>query len=126
MRLRYLTVNAAFVFTDDEGGDIIPMGDVRFFQTRADAVNAAAERGLRVTSSGAVEVIPRRRCAVGSGAPDLKARGSATCATVGCKAIATGVVTYGPDRDPMTDRVCTECGEGYARRPALAATFTED
>jgi hypothetical protein len=28
--------------------------------------------------------------------------------------------------ETITDRVCTECGDGYARRPALKATWTRD
>lgn len=49
------------------------------------------------------------------------------CQTIGCTRYATGQVTYpGVTVEVITDRVCTECGQGYARRPALKATWTPD
>jgi hypothetical protein len=52
MRLVYLTANAAHVFTF--GDQIIDLDGQRFFTTRANAVDAAAVRGLTVFSSGEV------------------------------------------------------------------------
>ena len=48
-----------------------------------------------------------------------------TCQTVGCGMDATHALTWpGWDGQPVTERVCEECGEEYARRPSLKATLT--
>lgn len=48
------------------------------------------------------------------------------CATVGCSVLAAGTLSYPGGDGTVHERVCGECGEEYARRPALGARFTPD
>jgi hypothetical protein len=54
MRLIYLVANAAYVFV--YGDSLVPMLDVRFFDSREAAVAKAAEAGLTVARNGKVSV----------------------------------------------------------------------
>jgi hypothetical protein len=49
-----------------------------------------------------------------------------TCATIGCRAVPTQLLTYtnpGFRAEPITELVCLPCGQGYVSRPALKATL---
>jgi hypothetical protein len=47
------------------------------------------------------------------------------CDTIGCREIATHMLTWydRADEQTYTDKVCEPCGQGYASRPALNATL---
>jgi hypothetical protein len=48
-----------------------------------------------------------------------------TCETIGCGMDATHELTWtGWDGQPVSEKVCEPCGEGYARRPSLQAKLT--
>jgi hypothetical protein len=51
-----------------------------------------------------------------------------SCATIGCQNPAAEVITYttpGSRDEPLSDQVCTTCGDGYSRRPALKVQARE-
>ena len=58
MQLHKLLANQAWVFIfgrNIQTADIIPMGEKRFFDTREEAVDAAARQGLTVDRDGKVD-----------------------------------------------------------------------